>query len=96
MFLIAHPKYSKTYPLLIEIAKKAEAKIIIVTDKSTSPVANTGDITVFTDIRGISYFNSIISTQALLEFILTSISKNLDDDSKKRLAYINELLNENK
>ena len=96
LFLIAHPKYSKTYPLLIEIAKKAGAKVIVVTDKSTSPVANSGDITIFTDIRGISYFNSIISTQALLEFILTSMSKNLDEESKKRLIYINELLNENK
>ncbi len=96
LFLIAHPKYSKTYPLLIEIAKKAEAKVIVVTDKSTSPVANIGDVTIFTDIRGISYFNSIISTQALLEFILTSMSKNLDKEAKIRLAYINELLNENK
>lgn len=96
LFLIAHPKYSKTYSLLIEIAKKAEAKVIVITDKSTSPIANSGDITVFTDIRGISYFNSIISTQALIEFILTSMSKNLDNQSKIRLAYINELLNENK
>ncbi|MBC2850472.1 MurR/RpiR family transcriptional regulator [Cetobacterium sp. 8H] len=96
LFLIAHPKYSKTYNLLIELAKNANAKIIVITDKSTSPVANLGDITLFTDVRGISYFNSIISTQTLLEFLLTSLSRNIDDDGKARLASINELLNENK
>ncbi|MGL5351491.1 MAG: MurR/RpiR family transcriptional regulator [Cetobacterium sp.] len=96
LLLISHPKYSKTYSLLIELAKKANAKVIVITDKTTSPVANLGDITLFTDIRGISYFNSIISTQALIEFILTTMSKNLDNYSKERLQKINDLLNENK
>ncbi|WP_297598032.1 MurR/RpiR family transcriptional regulator [uncultured Cetobacterium sp.] len=96
LLLIAHPKYSKTYTLLIDLAKKTNAKIIVITDKTTSPVANLGDLTLFTDIRGISYFNSIISTQTLLEFLLTSISKNIDENGKSRLASINELLNENK
>lgn len=96
LFLIAHPKYSKTYNLLIDIAKKNNAKIIVITDKTTSPVANLAHITLFTDTKSLSFFNSIISTQVLMEFILTSISKNLDKNSKDRLNKINELLNENK
>lgn len=91
--IIAHPKYSKTYSILIELAKKVNAKIIIITDKMTSPVANKGNITILTDIEGISYFNSIVSTQVILEFILTLISKNLNIDSKERLSYINDILN---
>ncbi|MGL5053885.1 MAG: MurR/RpiR family transcriptional regulator [Cetobacterium sp.] len=95
LFLIAHPKYSKTYSLLVQSAKKVGAKIIIVTDKTTSPLSNAGDLTIFTDVRGISYFNSIVSTQVLLELILTFLSKNLDKSSKERLKLINELLDEN-
>lgn len=95
LFLIAHPKYSKTYNLLIDIAKQKNAKIIIITDKTTSPVANLGDVNLFTDTKSLSFFNSIISTQTLIEFILTSISKNINSSSKERLKIINELLNEN-
>lgn len=96
LFLIAHPKYSKTYNLLVEIAKKNNAKIIILTDKATSPVANLGDVTVYAETTGASFFNSIISTQTILEYILTDLSKNIDVDSRNRLKEINELLNMNK
>ena len=95
LFLIAHPKYSKTYQLLIEQAKTMEASIIIVTDRAVSPVANLGDVTLLTEVGGLSYFNSIVPTQSLLEFILTFISRGLDENSKNRLISINKFLNQN-
>ncbi|MCJ8343039.1 MAG: MurR/RpiR family transcriptional regulator [Cetobacterium sp.] len=95
LFIIAHPKYSKTYNLLIEIAQKAKGHIVVVTDKKTSPVANLGDITLTTNIEGISYFNSLISTQVLIEYILTILSTKLTEKMKNRLSIVNDYLNRN-
>lgn len=95
LFLIAHPKYSKTYNLILDMAKEKGAKIIVCTDKKTSPVVENADVVLLTNIKGISYFNSVISTQFLLEYLLTLLSINIDKTTKERLAKINEYLNKN-
>ncbi|MBC2855982.1 MAG: MurR/RpiR family transcriptional regulator [Cetobacterium sp.] len=95
LFIVAYPKYSKTYNLLIKIAKKAKAKIIVLTDKATSPVIKDSDITLFINISGISYFNSMVATQALLEYFLTDLSRKIGNKGNERLALINSYLDEN-
>ncbi len=95
LFLFAFPKYSKTLSLLLDIAKKAGAKVIVITDKSSSPVAYKGDITFFLDTLGISYFNSIIPAQIFVEFLLTNLSKSLSQESEERIKIINSYLDMN-
>lgn len=95
LFLIAYPKYSKTYNLIMKIAKKAKAKIIVLTDKATAPVVTDADITLFININGISFFNSLVSTQATLEYLLTDISRRIGESGNTRLEIINRYLDEN-
>lgn len=95
LFVIAHPKYSKTYNLILNMAKEKNAKIIVCTDKKTSPVVENADLVLLTNIQGISYFNSVVSTQFLLEYLLTLLSINIDEKTKGRLTKINEYLNKN-
>jgi len=95
LVLVAYPKYSKTYNLIVDIAKKAGAKVIIITDKATSPVAYEGDLTLFVNNEGISYFNSIIPTQIIFEYILTDLSSKIEEKEMERLKLINNLLDKN-
>ncbi|MGL6065092.1 MAG: MurR/RpiR family transcriptional regulator [Fusobacteriaceae bacterium] len=95
LFLMAYPKYSKTYELLIERAKAKNAKIIVLTDKATSPVIKNSDIVLFLEISSISYFNSLISAQVLLEYLLTNISGKIGEKEKIRLSLINKYLEKN-
>lgn len=95
LFLIAFPKYSKTLNLLIEIAEKNGASIIIVTDNLSSPVAYKGEVTLFIDTLGISYFNSIIPAQIFCEYLLTDLSKTLDSEGEERLKMVNSYLDLN-
>ena len=95
LFLIAFPKYSKTLNLLIEIAEKKGASIIIVTDNLSSPVAYKGEVTLFIDTLGISYFNSIIPAQIFCEYLLTDLSKTLDLEGEERLKMVNSYLDLN-
>ncbi|MFA6878114.1 MAG: MurR/RpiR family transcriptional regulator [Fusobacterium sp.] len=96
LFIFAYSKYSKTYDILIEIAKKANAKIIIITDKKSSPYLFSGDIIFINDVKGNSFFNSLIVTQTFCEYLLTSISTSLDSKTEERITEINHYLNENK
>lgn len=95
LLVIAHPKYSKTYNLILQIAKDRGAKTIILTDKQNSPVVEYGDVILLNNVHGISYFNSLISTQVLIEYLLTLLSTHIDDKMQKRLTTINEYLNKN-
>ncbi|WP_319370104.1 MurR/RpiR family transcriptional regulator [uncultured Ilyobacter sp.] len=95
LVIFAYPKYSKTYNLLIEIAKKARAKIIIITDKESSPVRFLGDLSLIINTDGLSFFNSMVTTQAVCEYFLTYISKEIGLDEEKRISIINDYLNQN-
>lgn len=95
LVVIAHPKYSKTYNLILQIAKDRGAKTIVLTDKQNSPVVEYGDVVLLNNVHGISYFNSLISTQVLLEYLLTLLSTHIDERMQKRLTTINEYLNKN-
>ena len=95
LLVIAHPKYSKTYNLILQIAKDRGAKTIVLTDKQNSPVVEYGDVVLLNNVHGISYFNSLISTQVLLEYLLTLLSTHIDEKMQKRLTTINEYLNKN-
>lgn len=92
LFLTIYPKYSKIYKLLIETAREKKASIVLITDSPSSPYSYQGDLNIFIDPKGISYFNSIIPLQTFFEYILTDLSSKLDKDSKDRLKKINELL----
>lgn len=92
LIIFAYAKYSKTYDILIEIAKEAGAKIIIFTDKKSSPYVFLGDEIFVSDVTGTSFFSSMIVTQAVCEYLLTNISSNKKGDYETRIEKINYYL----
>lgn len=92
LIIFAYAKYSKTYNILIEIAKKAGAKIIIFTDKKSSPYVFLGDKVFVSDVTGTSFFSSMIVTQVVCEYLLTNISSNKKGDYESRIEKINYYL----
>ncbi|MGL5951088.1 MAG: MurR/RpiR family transcriptional regulator [Cetobacterium sp.] len=86
LILIAFPKYSKTYNILLDIAKEKKAKIIVITDSIASPYYDKGEISILAPTKGLSFFNSLSCAQILIEYLLTYLSKNLTKNQKKRVA----------
>lgn len=92
LIIFAYAKYSKTYDILIEIAKEAGAKIIIFTDKKSSPYVFLGDKVFVSDVTGTSFFSSMIVTQVVCEYLLTNISSNKKGNYESRIEKINYYL----
>lgn len=95
LIIIGLPKFSKTYEILLEIAKKNGAQIIIITDSPIAPISKYGNLNFYINISSLSFFNSLISAQILIEYMLTYLSKNISNDKKDRISSINEYLLQN-
>lgn len=95
LILVAFPKYSKTYDILLDIAKEKKAKIILITDSIISPYYERGDISISVPTKGLSFFNSLICAQILVEYFLTYLSKNLNLSQKKRVADLDNYFTKN-
>lgn len=93
--LLAFPKYSKIYELIVEKASEVGAKIIVITDKKTSKLIDSSTISIVLNIKGLSYFNSLIPLQILIEYLLTYLSSNATPRMKERLEAVDMLLNKN-
>lgn len=94
LMLFSFPRYSEIdYPIL-ELAKKRGAKIIIFTDRVTSPLTPFADYLVTVNVTGFSYTNSYVVPLCCAEALAVIISKKLEnhEDTEKRLSLLDEYI----
>ena len=84
--------YSKVAKVLAKITKENKAKIILFTDSDNAPLAEYSDILYKVKLNGISVFNSLISTQILVEYLLTYISQFIEENAKVRFRKIRKFI----
>lgn len=91
ILMFSYPRYSQICTIILELAKKRGAKIILFTDRITSPLAAYADYIVTTNVTGLSFTNSYVVPLCLAEALAVIISKKVENISAERL----ELLDEN-
>ena len=94
LLLFSFPRYSELcYPML-ELAQKRQAKIIIFTDRVTSPLASFADYLVTVNVTGLSYTNSYVVPLCCAEALAVIISKKLESqpDTEERLHLLDEYI----
>lgn len=91
LMLFSFPRYSEITKIMLELAKKRGAKIILFTDRVTSPLAPYADYLVPVNVNGVSFSNSYIVPLCYAETLSIIISKKLENTSEDRL----ELLEQN-
>lgn len=78
-------RYAKMAITAAEIAKKVGAKLIVFTDKVTSPIANEADIVITICTDSVSFYNSYTATEFICEMLLNIISKKIGRGNESRL-----------
>lgn len=96
LFLYSFPRYSEINHLLMDIARKSGAKIILMTDRRTSPLANQADVVVVAYVGGLGFTNSYVAPISLSEVILLAMSGRKDVTHSKRFNRIDELIDQGK
>ena len=92
LIIFDYPMYSKAAVVLAKIARENKAKILLFTDSDNAPLAEYSDILYKVKLNGISVFNSLISTQILIEYLLTYISQFIEEKTKIRFSKIRKYL----
>ena len=92
LIIFDYPMYSKAAVVLAKIARENKAKILLFTDSDNAPLAEYSDILYKVKLNGISVFNSLISTQILIEYLLTYISQFIEEKAKIRFSKIRKFL----
>lgn len=74
LFLYSFPRYSEICGVLMDIARENGAKIILMTDRRTCPLASKADVVVVAQVEGLGFTNSYVAPLSLSEVFLLAIS----------------------
>lgn len=89
MFLINFNQYGIAADQVARYAKEKGAKLILLTDQPTAPLAQQADVLLLVDVYGISFFNSNVAALFLLEFLVAAIADRPDSQAEARLNVLN-------
>ncbi len=90
--IISFPRYSKMDYYAAQMVKDAGAKIILVTDKATAPMAHFADILFTVDVNSDVFFNSYASVQFLLETLACFVSRKVGCSNEEKLQKIDKYI----
>ncbi len=93
MILISYPRYSKGAYYALEMAKEAGAKVVVLTDKLTSPIANGATKVIANNIDSLTFTNSFIGLMLSIEIIVSLVAKQNEKQSSERLKRLEKYLN---
>lgn len=92
VIMYSFPRYSKLNFVIMDIVKERGAKIILITDRLTSPLAAKADYVLTASVEGVGITVSYMMPMCLSEIILLLISKMLDEEDQKRIKFLDEIV----
>lgn len=86
LILYSFPRYSELCLVLMKMARERGAKIILITDRLTNPLAALADSVAIAHVKGLGFTNSYVVPLSVSEVILLAISgrSNLTSDARIR------------
>ena len=96
LFLYSFPRYSEINQVLMDIARESGAKIILMTDRRTCPLANKADVVIVAYIDGLGFTNSYVAPLSLSEVILLAMSGRKDVTRSERFNRIDGIIEREK
>ena len=94
LIIFSFPRYSSLDKLTAQMAKEADAKIVVITDKPSSILAQYANVLLTVPVDSNTFFNCMIGPQFVAEALLDTIShkvKGIEKRLKKIDKYIGEL-----
>lgn len=96
LIIFSFPRYSSVDEITAEMAKEAGAKIIVITDKPSSLLAQYATVLFTVPVDSNTFFNSMVAPQFVTEALLETIShkaKGIEKRLKKIDRYLEKLGN---
>ncbi len=93
-FVVSLPRYTK---LVLEITEKVRSigcDVIAITDNETSPLALASKVAFFCPYESVSFFNSNVAAQAIINALLAEVSFRLGEEGVARLKKHSDTMKE--
>lgn len=90
VLIFSFPRYSELDLGAAKMATEANAKVIIITDKATAPIAQYADVLLLVSVDSNAFFNSYTPVLFLAELICSQVSRATMIKSKEKLERINK------
>lgn len=94
--MFSFPKYSELNFTILELCQKQRVKIIIITDKVTSPLASYADYLITVNVNGVGFTNSYVVPLCVAEALAILIGQKAEKSSTKRLESLDNYIYKNK
>lgn len=88
LIVVSYPRYSKLSYLAAEMAHKAGAAVIVLTDTPTAPLAKFASYLLTASVDSLTFFNSQIPPLFLAETLCTYICKKMGRGNEEKLQLI--------
>ena len=95
LLIVSYPRYAEMAAIVIEIAKKSGAKIIVLSDKITAPVNRQADVVLLAEIDSVTLNNSYVAPTLAAEMLLATVYRNIGEEEKERLKELEHYIAKN-
>lgn len=92
LIAISFPRYSQMDLLAAQMAYDAGAKIVLITDKASSPLAQYATQLLTVSVESNTFFNSYVGVQFAIELLASVISKKLGYSNEDKLKTIDKYI----
>ena len=75
LIVVSFPRYNKQARLSAQLAHEAGAKVIVITDTPTAPIAEYADHIILTGVDSLTFFNSQIAPMFAAELLCSYVCK---------------------
>lgn len=96
VIMYTFPRYTELNYKIVDLVKERKAKIVIITDKLTSQLANRADYVFMTYVEGAGITVSYVAPLCLSETLLLLISNKMSVADKKRSVALDKAVSDNR
>lgn len=92
VILFSFPRYSEMDRQAMQMAEDAGAKIIVITDRPSAPLARFASVLLTVDVDTNTFFNSYVGVQLVMEILSAGISRKTGGSNAEKLQLIDRYI----
>ena len=92
VILFSFPRYSEMDRQALQMAEDAGAKILVITDRPSAPLAQYATVLLTVDVDTNTFFNSYVGVQLVMEILCAGLSRRIGDANAEKLQLIDRYI----
>lgn len=92
VIIFSFPRYSEMDHQALQMAEDAGAKILVVTDRPSAPLAQYATVLLTVDVDTNTFFNSYVGVQLVMEILCAGLSRRVGGANAEKLQLIDRYI----